>query len=393
MRKVVADRVSGVKPFLGRVMFDKAKALERKGQKLIHFELGEPDFETPQHIKEAAKRALDEGYTRYSQNAGLLELREAIAQKLRKDNGIEVDPATQVCVTVGSQEAAYLAVMCTIEPGDEALIPEPAYYTYRNCIEMAGGTAVPVPLKSEDGFRLDPAEVEKKVTPRTKMLVVNSPCNPTGSTVSKRDLESLDELAIRKDFLVLSDEIYEKITYDGEEHCSMAAVSDEPHRVMTLNGFSKAYAMTGWRIGYLVGSTAIISAAVKTQQSLLASATTFAQKGAVEALRGPQEPVKNMVKEFARRRDIIIDGLNKVKGFSVNKPKGAFYAFADIRGSGKPSEELAEYLLNEAKVVTTAGSAFGQSGEGYLRISYATSIENIREGLKNLGEAADRLRQ
>lgn len=392
MRKLVADRVTHVKPFLGRIMFEKAKALERKGQKLIHFELGEPDFDTPQNIREAAKRALDEGYTRYTQNAGLLELREAIAQKLKKDNDIEVDPATQICVTVGSQEAAYLAIMCTIEPGDEVLIPEPAYYTYRNCIEMAGGTAVSVPLKSEDGFRLDPTEVEKKVTPRTKMLVANSPCNPTGSTVPRNDLESIDELAVRYDFLVLSDEIYEKIVYDGEKQRSMAAVSDEPDRVMTLNGFSKAYAMTGWRIGYLVGSKAVISEAVKMQQSLLASATTFAQRGALEALRGPQEPVEKMVKEFERRRDVIIDGLNKVKGFSVNKPKGAFYAFVDIRQLGKQSEELAEYLLNEAKVVTTAGSAFGQNGEGYLRISYATSIENIREGLKSISEAADRLR-
>jgi len=392
VRKLVADRVTHVKPFLGRIMFEKAKALERKGQKLIHFELGEPDFDTPQNIREAAKRALDEGYTRYTQNAGLLELREAIAQKLKKDNDIEVDPATQICVTVGSQEAAYLAIMCTIEPGDEVLIPEPAYYTYRNCIEMAGGTAVSVPLKSEDGFRLDPTEVEKKVTPRTKMLVANSPCNPTGSTVPRNDLESIDELAVRYDFLVLSDEIYEKIVYDGEKQRSMAAVSDEPDRVMTLNGFSKAYAMTGWRIGYLVGSKAVISEAVKMQQSLLASATTFAQRGALEALRGPQEPVEKMVKEFERRRDVIIDGLNKVKGFSVNKPKGAFYAFVDIRQLGKQSEELAEYLLNEAKVVTTAGSAFGQNGEGYLRISYATSIENIREGLKSISEAADRLR-
>lgn len=392
MRKLVADRVTHVKPFLGRIMFEKAKALERKGQKLIHFELGEPDFDTPQNIREAAKRALDEGYTRYTQNAGLLELREAIAQKLKKDNDIEVDPATQICVTVGSQEAAYLAIMCTIEPGDEVLIPEPAYYTYRNCIEMAGGTAVSVPLKSEDGFRLDPTEVEKKVTPRTKMLVANSPCNPTGSTAPRNDLESIDELAVRYDFLVLSDEIYEKIVYDGEKQRSMAAVSDEPDRVMTLNGFSKAYAMTGWRIGYLVGSKAVISEAVKMQQSLLASATTFAQRGALEALRGPQEPVEKMVKEFERRRDVIIDGLNKVKGFSVNKPKGAFYAFVDIRQLGKQSEELAEYLLNEAKVVTTAGSAFGQNGEGYLRISYATSIENIREGLKSISEAADRLR-
>jgi aspartate/methionine/tyrosine aminotransferase len=392
MKHVIADRATRVKPFLGRMMFEKAKALERKGEKLIHFELGEPDFDTPDHIKEAAKRALDEGLTHYTPNAGLLELREAIAEKLKKDNKIEADPATQICVTVGSQEAAYLAIMCTIEPGDEVLVPEPGYYTYRNCIEMAGGVPISLPLKSENAFRLDACDVEKKLSSKTKMLVLNSPCNPTGSTVTKSDLEALDELAARKDFLVLSDEIYEKIIYDGEEHHSMAAVSRDKDRVLTINGFSKAYAMTGWRIGYLVGSKAIVSAAVKMQQSALASATSFAQKGAVEALRGPQEPVAKMVKEFEKRRNVIIDGLNKVKGFSVAKPKGAFYAFVDVKKLGKPSTDLAEYLLNDGKVVTTAGAAFGESGEGYLRISYAASIDNINKGLRRIGEAVDRLK-
>lgn len=392
MKDVVADRATRVKPFLGRMMFEKAKALERKGEKLIHFELGEPDFDTPDHIKEAAKRALDEGLTHYTPNAGLLELREAIAEKLKKDNKIEADPATQICVTVGSQEAAYLAIMCTIEPGDEVLVPEPGYYTYRNCIEMAGGIPVSLPLKSENGFRLDARDVEKKLSSKTKMLVLNSPCNPTGSTVTRSDLEALDELAARKGFLVLSDEIYEKIIYDGEKHHSMAAFSSDKDRVLTINGFSKAYAMTGWRIGYLVGSKAIVSAAVKMQQSALASATSFAQKGAVEALRGPQGPVAKMVKEFEKRRNVIIDGLNKVKGFSVARPKGAFYAFVDVKKLGKPSTDIAEYLLNDGKVVTTAGAAFGESGEGYLRISYAASIDNINEGLRRIGEAVERLK-
>jgi aminotransferase len=392
MRDAVADRVTRVRPFLGRTMFEKAKALERKGEKLIHFELGEPDFDTPSHIKEAAKRALDEGLTHYTPNAGLLELRETIAEKLRKDNKIDADPATQICVTVGSQEAAYLAIMCTVEQGDEVLVPEPGYYTYRNCIEMAGGIPVSIPLSSENSFRLDPSNVENRLSSKTRMLVLNSPCNPTGSTVTRSDLEALDGLAARNGFLVLSDEIYEKIIYDGEEHHSMAALSSDQDRVLTINGFSKAYAMTGWRIGYLVGSKAIVSAAVKMQQSALASATSFAQKGAVEALRGPQEPVAKMVREFEKRRNVIIDGLNKVKGFSVAKPKGAFYAFVDVKKLGKPSIDLAEYLLNDGKVVTTAGAAFGQNGEGHLRISYAASIDNINEGLRKIGAAVDRLK-
>ena len=391
MKKLIADRIREVQPFLGRVMFEKAKALERKGEKLVHFELGEPDFDTPLHIKEAAKKALDEGATHYTTNAGLIELRQAIAEKLKKDNSIEVDPATQICVTVGSQEAAYLAIMCTIESGDQVVIPEPGYYTYRNCVQMANGTPVSMSLRKEDDFRLDPKDLEKKLTSKTKMVVINSPCNPTGSVMTKDDLEAIAELAVKHDFLVLSDEIYEKIVYDGEKHYSIAALSKEPSRMITVNGFSKAYAMTGWRIGYLVAGKELIAESVKLQQSAVASATTFAQRGAVEALKGSQEPVQRMANEFAKRREVIIDGLNRIKSFSVAKPKGAFYAFVDIKKLKKPSQELAEYLLNEAKVVTTPGAAFGPAGEGYLRISYATSIENIKQGLSNISKAVDKL--
>lgn len=391
MKKLIADRIRVVQPFMGRVMFEKAKALERQGEKLIHFELGEPDFDTPRHIREAAKKALDEGYTHYSLNAGLLELRQAIADKLKNDNEIEADPATNICVTVGSQEAAFLAIMCTIEPGDEVLIPEPGYYTYRNCVQMANGTPVSVPVKKEDDFRLDPKQLEERLTPRSKMLVLNSPCNPTGSVMSKNYLEAIDEMAIKHDFLVLSDEIYEKIVYDETEHHSIAAISDDPDRIITVNGFSKAYAMTGWRIGYAVANKTITSEIVKMQQSAVASAATFAQKGAVEALRGPQQPIHEMVEEFAKRRELIVDGLNDVKHFSVAKPRGAFYAFVGIKETRKQSQELAEYLLSEGKIVTTPGVAFGQNGEGYIRFSYATSRENIKEGLRRLNRAIDKL--
>ena len=391
MKKVIADRIRAVQPFLGRMMFEKAKALEAKGEKLIHFELGEPDFDTPVNIKEAAKKALDEGATHYTTNAGLIELRQAIAEKLKKENKIEIDPASQICVTVGSQEAAFLAIMCTIEPGDEVLIPEPGYYTYRNCVQMAGGTPISVPLKGEDNFRLGPEDLEEKLTSRTKMVVVNSPCNPTGSVMTKDDLLAIDELAAERDFLILSDEIYEKIIYDGEKHYSVAAFSQEPDRIITLNGFSKAYAMTGWRVGYLIASKEIVSQSVKLQQSAVASATTFAQRGAIEALKGPQESIQEMAREFARRREVVLEGIDKVKGFSVAKPKGAFYAFVNIRKLGKTSQELSEYLLNEAKVVTTPGAAFGAGGEGYLRMSYATSVENIKHGLDNIRKAVDRL--
>lgn len=391
MKKIIADRIRAVQPFLGRIMFEKARALEAKGEKLIHFELGEPDFDTPVNIKEAAKKALDEGATHYTTNAGLIELRQAIAGKLKKENNIDADPVSQICVTVGSQEAAFLAIMCTIEPGDEVLIPEPGYYTYRNCVQMAGGTPVSVPLREENDFRLTSEDLERKLTSRSKMVVVNSPCNPTGSVMTKNDLLAIDGLAVKHDFLILADEIYEKIVYDNEKHYSVAALSKEPDRIITLNGFSKAYAMTGWRIGYVVASKEIISQCVKLQQSAVASATTFAQRGAVEALKGPQESIEKMAKEFARRRDVIFEGLSKVKGFSVAKSKGAFYAFVNIKKLGKTSQELAEYLLSEAKVVTTPGAAFGTSGEGYLRMSYATSVENIKQGLTNISKAVAKL--
>lgn len=391
MKEVIAKRFREVQPFLGRVMFEKAKAMERKGEKLVHFELGEPDFDTPQHIKEAAKRALDEGHTHYAPSAGILELREAIAEKLKKENSFDADPVSEICVTIGSQEAAYLAIMCTIDPGDEVLITDPAYYIYRNCVLMAGGAPVSVPLEKENHFRLNPQDLEKRLTSRSKMVVVNSPCNPTGSVMTKGDLEAIDDLARTYDLLVVSDEIYEKITYDGQKHYSIAALSKDTSRMIVVGGFSKAYAMTGWRIGYAVANKTIISTMIKMQQSAVSSGTTFAQKGAVAALRGPQEPLQNMLKEFQKRREVIIGGLNKIEGFSVAKPKGAFYAFVDTKKLQKPSIELSEYLLNEARVVTTPGIAFGENGEGYIRMSYAASIENIEEGLERIKRAVDKL--
>jgi aspartate/methionine/tyrosine aminotransferase len=391
MKPFIAERIKSVQPFLGRVMFEKARALESRGEKLIHFELGEPDFDTPEHIKEAAKKALDEGYTHYAPNAGLLELREAIAEKLKRENNIDVDPLTQICVTAGSQEAAFLAIMCTIDNGDEVLITDPSYYTYRNCVEMAGGKPVFVPLKEEDNFRLNPENIERKITPRSKMIIINSPCNPTGGVITKDDLEAIDEIAIKHDLLVLSDEIYEKIVYNGQKHFSIAALSREPDRILTVNGFSKAYAMTGWRVGYIVASKNIIPEVVKMQQSAMSSVTTFAQKGAIAALRGPQDPLLNMIKEFERRREAIINGLKEIEGFFVDKPKGAFYAFVNVKKLGKSSLQISDFLLKEAKVVTTPGIAFGTNGEGYIRISYATSIEKIKEGIYRIKKAIEKL--
>jgi aminotransferase len=373
-------------------MFERAKALEAKGEKPIHFELGEPDFDTPPHIREAAKKALDQGYTHYTANDGLPELREAIADKLRKDNNIRADPATEICVTVGSQEAAYLAIMCAIDPGDEVLIPDPSYYTYANCVRMAGGIPVWISLRKESDFRLDPKDLEKRITPRSKMIIINSPNNPTGSICSKDDLERITEISQKHEILVLTDEIYEKLVYDGQKHYSIAALSDDPDLVITVNGFSKAYAMTGWRLGYVVASKTIVSEIVKMQQNVVACPTAFAQKGAVMALRGPQDFLLKMLSEFQRRRDFIVNGLNDVSGLSVGTPQGAFYVFVDVKQLGRSAMEIAALLLDEGKVVTTPGSAFGKNGEGYLRISYATSMENIEKGLENIRRTVDNLK-
>jgi aminotransferase len=386
----IAERIKGVEPFPGRVMMDKAKVLEKKGEKVTNFAIGEPDFETPEHIKEAAKRAIDEGHTKYTQVIGIQDLREAIAEKLRKDNSIEADPDSEICVTVGAQEATSLACMCTINPGDEVLMSDPGYYAYQNNVMMAGGRAVNVPVMEENDFRLEIDELKKRITSRSKMIVINSPANPTGSIMTADDLEAIAELAVDRELLVLTDEIYEKIIYDRQKNTSIASFSiarSNKNNFITVNGFSKAYAMTGWRIGYVVTGSELLSKMAIMHLNGPTHACSFVQEAAIEALRGPQDIIKKMVDEFEKRRDFIVRRTNEIDSISCIKPAGAFYVFINIKKTGLSSWEMAEYLLNEAKVILTPGPAFGHNGEGYLRMSYATSIENISQGLERIEEA------
>ncbi|MCS4542420.1 MAG: pyridoxal phosphate-dependent aminotransferase, partial [Euryarchaeota archaeon] len=360
-----ADRLEKISVSGIRKMFELVQAKD-----VINLGLGEPDFTPPEHVLEAAKKALDEGFTHYTSNFGILELREAIAQKLKQENKLDVKP-DQIIVTCGGSEALFVAVQATVNPNEEVLIPDPGFVSYGPIVKMAGAIPVSVPVFEKNDFRLKPEEIEKRITKRTKMMIINSPANPTGSVLTKSDLKAIAEIAERKNILILSDEVYEKLVYEGE-HFSIGSISD---KVITVNSFSKTYAMTGFRIGYLAAHQDLIEPLLKVHQYLTACANSIAQKAALAALTGPQDFVKNMFKEFKMRRDLIVGGLNEINGFSCKKPKGAFYAFSNISKLGKPSNEIAMSLLEKVKVVSTAGSAFGENGEGYLRFTYATKKE------------------
>jgi aspartate/methionine/tyrosine aminotransferase len=355
-------------------MYDYALGIEG----LVHLEIGEPDFSTPQHIVDAAKKALDEGYTRYTPNAGYKDLRESISRKLLTDNKIEADPEKEVIVTSGAMQATSSGMLVTINPGDEVIIPDPAYESFVRQTKFAGGVAVRVPVREEDDFRLNPEEVERAISKRTKMIIINSPANPTGSVMLKDDLEGIAEVAIDHDLLVLSDEIYEKMLYDGAQHYSIASFPGMEDRVITVFALSKTYAMTGWRLGYAVAPKRILEEMVKLQEFYVTCATSICQKAAVAALDGPQEFVSHMVSEFKRRRDYMYDQITRLEGFSCVKPKGAFYLFPNVSKTKLRQEDPARDLLDRCKVATAPGVAFGEHGKGYIRISLASSMDNLK---------------
>jgi aspartate aminotransferase len=352
-----------------------AGKMQNEGIDVISFSLGEPDFDTPRHICDAAVEALYNGATHYSPSPGIPELREAIACKLRSDNGLEV-MAGDVLVTPGAKQAIFEIMMSVLGDGEEALLFDPAWVSYEACVNFAGGNAVWVPTDPENGF--EPLDMEEYVTDKTRLIVVNSPGNPTGAVFGRNVLANIADLAIDHDLLVLSDEIYEKIIYD-HKHLSLGAMEGMQERTITVNGFSKSYAMTGWRLGYVCANPDLISGFKKIQSHSVSSATTFAQYGGIAALEGPQEPVTQMVAEFRKRRNLLVDGLNAL-GIKCNRPDGAFYVFADV-GEYGTGEDVAEKLLSGAHVALTPGSAFGKSGENFVRISYATSQERIKEAL------------
>ena len=386
-----AERMKRI-PFSGiRKVFEKAKRLEEEGQRVVNLGIGRPDFDTPAHIKQAAKEALDAGMVHYSSNYGLPELREAIAARLERDNGLTYDPNGEIIVTVGANEAVLMSMAATLNPGDEVIIPDPAWLHYFYCARLVGAVPVAVPLREEKEFKLDPDDVARAITPRMRMLVVTTPHNPTGSVLDEEILQALADIAERYDLLVLSDEIYDKIIYDGVRHISFATLPGMRERTLTVNGFSKTYAMDGWRLGYVAAPRALIALLIRVHQYTTVCATTFIQMGAVAAYRGPQDCVAEMAAEFDRRRQYLIPALNEIEGISCVRPQGAFYAFPSIKATGKSSAEIADFLLEEAKVALIPGSAFGQYGEGYLRIAYSNPLENIQEAVERIKTALGKM--
>lgn len=375
----ISERALNYPPSGIRKMFD----LAIKYPDAIKLTVGEPNFDTPDYIKEAAKKAIDEGHTHYAPNAGIPELREAIAEKYKEYwDGYTKD---HVIVTVGAMEGLMLSMMLLLNPGDEILVPDPCFPNYYGQAAIVGAKAVPVPTYEEYEYRIQVADIEKAITPNTKAILLNSPCNPTGAVLTKEDILAIAETAKKHNLWVLSDEPYDCIIYDGKKPFSIAQVPEVRDRVFVYNSFSKAYAMTGWRVGYLLApETEYIKKLAQLQEGVASCVSTFSQVAAAEAIKSTR-CVEQMVADYTRRRDILIDGINAIPGFSCKKSAGSFYAFANIKAFGKTSQEFAEELLEHAGVVVVPGSAFGAMGEGYLRLVFANSDENLKEAVRRIG--------
>ncbi|NLY49846.1 MAG: pyridoxal phosphate-dependent aminotransferase [Firmicutes bacterium] len=376
--------MAGVQLSQIRAVSEKARALAAQGKSIISLSIGEPDFDTPPHIVAAAQQALTEGQTHYGPNRGLLKLREAIAKKLAEENGIQADPETEIVVTVGAAEAIFMTMVGLLNAGDEVIVIEPAFINYVQVAQMIGAVQVIVSAREENGWGVDVADIEKALTPRTRMIIFNTPNNPTGCVYPREVLQGIADLAIKHDLLVFTDEIYEKIIYPGAQHISIASLPGMAERTITANGYSKAYAMTGWRLAYVVAQKDLMLPMLKVHQYTTTCAPTFAQYGAIAATSEPQDCVREMVAEFARRRDLVYRELSDAPGVSLVEPRGAFYAFLNVKAVGLTSMEFVNAALEEAGVAVVHGSAFGTCGEGYVRLSYANSYENISEAMARL---------
>ena len=366
----------------------RARALEAKGRDVVHLEIGEPDFDTPAHIVDAAVAALRAGATHYGPSAGLPELREAVAEDSTRRRGVRATPE-MVVVTPGAKPIMFFVIMALVDEGDEVLYPNPGFPIYESMIRYIGGNPVPVRLLEERGFALDVDQLVDRIGPRTRLIIINYPHNPTGGTIPEGGLRAIADAASRFGVPVLSDEIYGRILYEGE-HVSIARMPGMEPLAIVLDGFSKTYAMTGWRLGYGIMPAPMAQVVAKLQTNSTSCTATFSQKAAVEALRGDQSPVAAMVQEFRRRRDAIVDGLRAIPGFSCARPRGAFYVFPNITRTGYSSKALADRLLEEGGVACLSGTAFGEFGEGHLRFSYANSMENIQEALKRIRDVLTR---
>jgi aspartate aminotransferase len=378
-----AERISHIQPSPTVAVSDRVRELQEQGLDVIDLGGGDPDFPTPEHICEAASQALFAGDTHYVASAGIPALREAIAAKLREDNGLPISPGG-IIVAPGGKSALISSVLAFAGPGDDILMFDPGWVSYEPMATVAGAGAVHVPLDSADNYRITREAIDDHITPKTRLMIINTPNNPTGRVLSADEMNVLREVAIERDLLVISDEIYEKITYDGNRHISIGSLPDMAERTLTLNGFSKAYAMTGWRLGYVAGPAELMKPIMTIHSHSVTCATSFAQRGAVAALQGPQEFIDEMVTAWDRRRHLICDGLSAIPGFECPKPEGAFYAMADVSGTGKDGSEIAEILIDEARVGVTPGVAFGESCRNHIRMSFANSDELLEASVQRI---------
>lgn len=385
-REIISRRVGRVSPSGIRKFFDLLSTMDDA----ISLGVGEPDFVTPWHISEAGISGIEKGYTMYTSNWGMPELRQELARNLSARCGVEYDPDRELLITVGVSEGLDLAMRAVLNPRDEVISPEPTYVSYESCTVLAEGVFVPVPTMVENQFRVKAADIEERVTSRTKAILLGYPNNPTGAVMERADLEEIADVARRHDLLVISDEIYDRLVY-GIKHTCFASLPDMKERTIFLGGFSKAYAMTGWRIGYAAAPAEIIEAMTKIHQYTIMCVPIMAQMAAIEALKSGEAAVREMVADYDRRRRVMVKGLNAI-GLSCFEPKGAFYAFPSVKVTGLSSQDFAERLLLEERVVVIPGSAFGDSGEGYVRCCYATALDDIREALRRMRRFVQRHR-
>jgi aspartate aminotransferase len=364
---------------------EKVRALKREGKKVIHFGQGDPDFNTPDHIKHAAIKALQENLTHYGDSRGILELREAIAEKLLRENKIEVDPATEIIVTPGGKHAVFCSILALIEPGDGVMFFDPAWVSYEPMVHITEGVPIRVPLhKEKDDFVFSESLLDELSDERTKLFILNSPHNPTGKVFSKKEIEIIASWALKKNAYILTDEVYEKIIFDPHQHWSIAALPGMKERTVTVNAFSKSFAMTGWRLGYLAGPKKVVNRVNKVHQHCATCTCTFIQKAGIAALKGPQEFISEMAREYEKRSNVVVEGLNKIRGIDLVRPQGTFYIFPDISATGLSSLKFGERLLDEVGVAVTPGIGFGESYDDFVRIAYTNSMDEILEALKRM---------
>jgi aspartate aminotransferase len=381
----LAERMSRLGTETAFEVLNKARALERQGKDVIHLEIGEPDFDTPKDIVEAGIEALKAGWTHYGPSAGLPDLRQAIADDVERSRGVKVT-SDWVVVVPGGKPIIFFTILALINAGDEVIYPNPGFPIYESMVNYVGGKAVPIRLPEEKDFSLDVEELADLITDRTKLIILNSPHNPTGGTLSKRDIQRITEIIGGRNIMVLSDEIYSRLMFDGAHHSSIMSEPDFKERTILLDGFSKTYAMTGWRMGYGVMRPDLATQIARLATNSTSCTASFTQIAGVEALRGDQVEVDKMRAEFQKRRDVFVAGLNQIKGFSSRVPKGAFYVFPNIRKTGWKSKKLADALLEDAGVACLSGTAFGEYGEGYLRLSIANSLENLKKALDRIDQ-------